>query len=141
MAGPSVRELRACQHLPLSRWDFFSLTQKYYSQIADEGVCKEVNIVVNKEEARILFIDHKDGEISLDTLLSLYTPDAFIVVMAVDDRSTLYQAQFILSYLTSEGLLLTKPAILVSNKTDLVRNRVIKQSGQWQRTSGEGILI
>ena len=88
--------------------------------------------MVNKEEARILFIDHKDGEISLATLLSLYTPDAFIVVMAVDDRSTLYQAQFILSYLTSEGLLLTKPAILVSNKTDLVRNRVIKQSGQWQ---------
>ena len=86
-------------------------------------------MTVNKEEARILFIDHKHGEISLDAQLGIYEPDAFLVVMAVDDRSTLIQAESILSYLRSVGILQSKPVILVSNKTDLVRNRVVKQSG------------
>ena len=88
-------------------------------------------MTVNKEEARIVFIDHKHGEISLQSQLALYSPDAFLVVMAVDDRSTLCQAELLLSQLSSRDLLHTKPVILVANKTDLVRNRVIKQSGQY----------
>ena len=88
-------------------------------------------MAVNKEEARLLFIDHKHGEISLQSQLALYSPDAFLVVMAVDDRSTLCQAELLLSQLSSRNLLLSKPVILVANKTDLVRNRVIKQSGQY----------
>ena len=99
--------------------------------ISDDSVCKEVHMAVNKEEARIVFIDHKHGEISLDSQLALYSPDAFLVVMAVDDRSTLCQAELLLSHLSSRDLLHTKPVILVANKTDLVRNRVIKQSGQY----------
>ena len=99
--------------------------------ISDDSVCKEVNLAVNKEEARLLFIDHKHGEISLASQLALYSPDAFLVVMAVDDRTTFSQAEQLLSQLSSRDLLLNKPVILVANKTDLVRNRVVKQSGQY----------
>ena len=99
--------------------------------ISDDSVCKEVNMAVNKEEARLVFIDHKHGEISLQSQLALYSPDAFLVVMAVDDRSTLCHAELLLSELSSRDLLHTKPVILVANKTDLVRNRVIKQNGQY----------
>ena len=83
-------------------------------------------MAVNKEEARMIFIDHKHGDISLDSQLAVYSPDAFLVVMAVDDRSSLYQAQIILAHLASRNLLNSNPVILVANKTDLVRNRVVK---------------
>ena len=59
-----------------------------------------------------------------------YSPDAILVVMAVDDRSTLDQADMILSYLRMSGHIDTKPVILVANKTDLVRSRTIKMSGK-----------
>ena len=59
-----------------------------------------------------------------------YSPDAILVVMAVDDRSTLDQADMILSYLRMSGHMDTKPVILVANKTDLVRSRTIKMSGK-----------
>ena len=97
-------------------------------------------MAVNQEEARLLFIDHKHGEISLESQLALYSPDAFLVVMAVDDRSTLSQAELVLSKLSSRGLLLSKPVILVANKTDLVRNRVVKQSGQYLALSLSSLI-
>ena len=98
-------------------------------------------MAVNKEETRIVFIDHKHGEISLESQLALYSPDGFLVVMAVDDRSTLDQAELILSHLSSRDLLHTKPVILVANKTDLVRSRVIKQSGQYLALSSDYYIL
>ena len=49
-----------------------------------------------------------------------------LVVMAVDDKSSLEQAERILAYLRMSGVLEEKSVILVANKTDLVKNRLIK---------------
>lgn len=62
----------------------------------------------------------------VENQLTTYAPDAFLVVFAVDDESSLEQADRILRYLGQE--LVTKPCILVANKTDLVRNRVVRSS-------------
>ena len=51
-----------------------------------------------------------------------------MIVFAVDDHSSLEQAERILVYIRAE--LETKPCILVANKTDLVRNRVVRTSGR-----------
>ena len=49
--------------------------------------------------------------------------------MAVDDKNTLDQAEMILAYLRISGVIETRSVILVANKTDLVRRRVVKPTG------------
>ena len=66
--------------------------------------------------------------------MTSYCPDAFLVVLAVDDSSSLDQAENILSYLARAGVL-DKPTILVANKADLVRNRVVKTAGRINDTN------
>ncbi len=52
-----------------------------------------------------------------------------MVVFAVDDTDSLVEAEQILSYLKSEDILKTQAVILVANKIDLVRSRVITTNG------------
>ena len=92
----------------------------------DDSVCKEVNVAVNNEETRMMLIDHKCGEMSLEAQLETYCPDAVLVVLAVDESGTLTTAELILSYLKILGITGSRPVILVANKTDLVRSRTVK---------------
>ena len=82
---------------------------------------------VDGEETRMIFVDHQHGDMSLENQLSTYAPDGFLVVFAVDDESSLSHAEMILNYIKLE--LEDKPCILVANKTDLVRNRIVRSSG------------
>lgn len=74
----------------------------------------------------MMLIDHKYGEISVESQVDTYSPDAVLVVMAVDDSGTLTTAELILSYLKVLGITGARPVILVANKTDLVRSRTVK---------------
>ena len=85
-----------------------------------------MNLAINNEETRMMLIDHKYGEMSLESQLETYSPDAVLVVMAVDDSGTLTTAELILSYLKILNITGAKPVILVANKTDLVRSRTVK---------------
>ena len=51
-----------------------------------------------------------------------------MVVFAVDEEDSLEQAERILYYLKTNGVLQKNAVILVANKTDLVRSRVVKSS-------------
>ena len=94
---------------------------------------KEVSVSVDGDETRVIFVDHQDGEMSLENQLSTYCPDGFLVVFAVDDESSLTQADNILKDIKLE--LGHKPCILVANKTDLVRNRIVRTTGKSQYTA------
>ena len=83
---------------------------------------------VNNEQFRLLFIDHKFGEMALEDQLSTYNPDAVLMVMAVDDEESLATAAGMLSLMKRTEVLDKLPVILVANKTDLVRSRSIKHS-------------
>ena len=61
-------------------------------------------------------------------MVATYSPDALIVVMAVDDFSSMELAEQLLSFLTLDLVLKDKPIILVANKSDLVRSREIRTS-------------
>ena len=63
--------------------------------------------------------------------MSRYCPQAYIVVYAVDDPASLGQAEMILSYLKMSGVIEHKSVILVANKSDLVRSRVIRTAGKY----------
>ena len=85
-----------------------------------------MNLAINNEETRMMLIDHKYGEMSVESQLDTYSPDAVLVVMAVDDSGTLTTAELILTYLKVLGITGARPVILVANKTDLVRSRTVK---------------
>ena len=74
----------------------------------------------------MMLIDHRYGEMSVESQLDTYSPDAVLVVMAVDDSGTLTTAELILSYLKVLDITSNMPVILVANKTDLVRSRTVK---------------
>ena len=98
---------------------------------------------VNGLESRIVFIDHEHGEMEVskdmeykemvnqgmfqvENMIQTYCPHAMMVVMAVDDISSLELAEHLLLYLSHSGSIEEKAVILVANKADLVRNREIK---------------
>ena len=56
---------------------------------SEDSVEKEVVVAVNGEESRVVFIDHQHGTMKLENLVMTYEPHAFLVVLAVDDISSL----------------------------------------------------
>merc|ERR1719483_1236258 len=59
-------------------------------------------------------------------MIQTYSPHALLVVMAVDDISSLELADHLLAYLCHVVNKKEKAIILVANKADLVRNREVK---------------
>ena len=96
--------------------------------VAEDSVEKDVVMAVNGQECRIVFIDHEFGEMEVENMIQTYCPHALLIVMAVDDVSSMELAEGLLCYLSRSGNLEDKAVILVANKTDLVRNREIKTS-------------
>ena len=68
----------------------------------------------------------------MENQLATYTPNAVLVVLAVDDLASLDQAERILAYLKIAEVLEPHgiPCILVANKTDLVRSRLVKTASE-----------
>ena len=105
----------------------------------EDSVEKEVVVAVNGLESKVVFIDHQHGAMKLENLVMTYDPHAFLVVLAVDDTSSLatvstdlsddglfdlFQAERLLAGLVSSSSLAGRATILVANKTDLVRLRI-----------------
>merc|ERR1740129_869254 len=64
-------------------------------------------------------------QVKLENQIATYMPNGYMVVFAVDDSDSLVEAERTLIYLKSENILGNQAVILVANKTDLVRSRVI----------------
>ena len=72
-----------------------------------------------------------DQLFQIDEMVEMYQPvSCYLVVFAVDDRSSLHEAEATLEYLSREELIRAAPVILVANKIDLVRNRVVTEEGK-----------
>lgn len=61
----------------------------------------------------------------MENSLSTYEPHACVVVYSVVQRSSFHVAEEILNYLWRENISKEKAVILVGNKADLARSRVI----------------
>ncbi|XP_074598134.1 uncharacterized protein LOC141852877 [Brevipalpus obovatus] len=91
-----------------------------------------INGDINKP---LLMIKFKET-VSLETFypispLSVFHPDAYIIVYAVNSRDSFECAKKVISEIYKWDDFESKSAILVANKTDLVRSRVItKQEGR-----------
>eukprot|EP00095_Tigriopus_kingsejongensis_P003006 maker-scaffold170_size291898-snap-gene-0.14 protein:Tk03006 transcript:maker-scaffold170_size291898-snap-gene-0.14-mRNA-1 annotation:"flocculation protein flo11-like isoform x1" len=98
--------------------NYSSLTEDDYDE-------KCVSVLLEGEEAELVFIDHPSAEISVENALATYIPDAMVVVFSVVDNETLAEAEEILQYLWRTNCMTDKAVIMVGNKTDLVRSRQV----------------
>ena len=71
--------------------------------IAEDSVEKDVGLSVDGRESHLVFIDHGHGTMKLENLLLTYSPQAVLVVMAVDNMESCQLAEHILVYLTHNG--------------------------------------
>lgn len=65
----------------------------------------------------------------VENSLSTYEPHGCVVVYSVVQRSSFKQAENIVNYLWRENVARDKAVILVGNKADLARSRVIPTAG------------
>jgi len=66
----------------------------------------------------------------VENSISTYEPHATVVVYSVTDRPSFRGASDILRYLWQEGVTQEKAVILVGNKCDLARARVVTTQGK-----------
>ncbi|XP_031638454.1 uncharacterized protein LOC116350696 isoform X2 [Contarinia nasturtii] len=97
----------------------------YDASLDDEFGEKTVSVLLDGEESEIVFIDHPSSEMSVENSLSTYEPHGCVIVYSVVQRSSFRQAEEIVKYLWRENVTKEKSVILVGNKADLARSRVI----------------
>ncbi|XP_016996933.3 uncharacterized protein [Drosophila takahashii] len=103
----------------------------YDLSLDDDYGQKTVSVLVDNIETDLEIIDHPACEMSTEAFCATYNIDLFVVVYSVIDRNTFAAAERVLQYLKENEMLLSRGAILVANKTDLQRHRVVtRQMGR-----------
>lgn len=101
----------------------------YDASLDDEFGEKTVSILLERDESDMVFIDHPAVEMSVENSLSTYEPHACVVVYSITSRESFQAAEEILNYLWRERYTHEKSVIVVGNKADLARSRVISTNG------------
>jgi hypothetical protein len=70
--------------------------------------------------------------LQVENSLSTYEPHACVVIYSVIAKSSFRVAEEILNYLWRENITRDKAVIIVGNKADLARSRVIATSGKFK---------
>ncbi|CAH1991621.1 unnamed protein product [Acanthoscelides obtectus] len=109
----------------------------YDTSIDDDSGEKSVSVLLAGEESELCFIDFASSDLSPDSCIRKYTdPHAYCVVYSSADRSSLEIAENILQNLWTLDTISTRAVILVANKADLVRSRVVTtEEGKSMATS------
>ncbi|KAF6197791.1 hypothetical protein GE061_008757 [Apolygus lucorum] len=110
----------------------------YDNSIDDEFGEKSVSVLLDNEESELIFVDHPTAEMSPTSCLENYRtgPHAYCVVYSTADKSSFKMAEDLLQVLWKENTIKNRAVILVANKTDLVRSRVVtSQEGKHLATS------
>ncbi|XP_073847375.1 rad, Gem/Kir family member 2 isoform X1 [Musca autumnalis] len=108
----------------------------------DEFGEKTVSVLLDDEESELVFIDHPSVEMSVENSLSTYEPHGCVVVFSIVEKSSFRVAEEIMNYLWQENYTKDKAVILVGNKADLARSRVISsQDGKTLAASRDAKFI
>jgi len=87
---------------------------------------RAVSVDVNGEESRLDLIEPAVEDLTVKEVTDDQNPDCFVIVYAVDDKESFTYADECLEWLTKNNSLSCKPCILVGNKSDLARSRVLE---------------
>ncbi|XP_012161361.1 uncharacterized protein LOC101452925 isoform X1 [Ceratitis capitata] len=91
----------------------------------DESGEKAVSVLLSGEESELIFIDHAYTEMNPDDCLSSYEPHGYCVIYSAADRSSFTVAEHVLQVLWTNQNIAQKAVILVANKADLARSRLV----------------
>ncbi|OAD56457.1 GTP-binding protein RAD [Eufriesea mexicana] len=82
---------------------------------------QSVFVMLNGEESELRFLNIANPKTELENI----HPDAFVIMYSVIDKASFQRAEEYLERLHDQDFLRGKSAILVGNKVDLVRSRVV----------------
>ncbi|KAG5678375.1 hypothetical protein PVAND_008056 [Polypedilum vanderplanki] len=97
----------------------------YDTSIDDDSGEKSVNVLLGGEESEMTFIDHAYAEMTPENCMSSYDPHGYLVIYSAADRASFNIAERVLQTLWTNEHIAQKAVILVGNKADLARSRVI----------------
>ncbi|XP_071549915.1 uncharacterized protein [Panulirus ornatus] len=100
----------------------------YDASLDDEFGEKSVSVLLDGEESEVTFIDHPAHEMSVENCLSTYDPHACVIVYSITDKGSFKKAEDTLTYLWRENYTKEKAVILVGNKVDLARSRIVNNN-------------
>ncbi|KAK4293877.1 hypothetical protein Pmani_033462 [Petrolisthes manimaculis] len=100
----------------------------YDASLDDEFGEKSVSVLLDGEESEVTFIDHPAHEMSVENSLATYDPHACVVVYSITDKASFKKAEDTLTYLWRQNYAKDKAFILVGNKVDLARARIVNTS-------------
>lgn len=97
----------------------------YDTSIDDDSGEKTVSVLLSGEESELTFIDHSYMEMTPENCMSSYDPHGYCVIYSSSDRSSFQIAEQILQVLWTSENIAQKAVILVANKADLARSRMV----------------
>ncbi|XP_048517878.1 uncharacterized protein LOC109534899 isoform X2 [Dendroctonus ponderosae] len=131
LGGPAVGKSSLVSQFMTSEY-----LHAYDTSIDDESGEKSVSVLLAGEESELTFIDFATMDLSPDSLIKKYNdPHAYAVVYSCADRASFDCAEKILQNLWTLDTIGTKAVILVSNKADLVRSRMVTTEGKSMATA------
>lgn len=92
-----------------------------YDRQKDVPSEQSVFVMLNGEESELRFLNVANPKTELENI----HPDAFVIMYSVIDKASFQRAEEYLERLHDQDFLRGKSAILVGNKVDLVRSRVV----------------
>ncbi|XP_026668378.1 uncharacterized protein LOC108623746 [Ceratina calcarata] len=97
----------------------------YDTSIDDESGEKTVSVLLAGEESELTFIDLSSADMTPEACIAAHEPHAYCVVYSTTDRSSVRVAEEILQTLWRSDYMSARAVILVGNKADLVRCRMV----------------
>ncbi|XP_050073667.1 uncharacterized protein LOC126561514 isoform X2 [Anopheles maculipalpis] len=97
----------------------------YDTSIDDDSGEKTVSVLLSGEESELTFIDHSYNEMAPENCMATYDPHGYCVIYSSTDKETFCIAERILQILWTTENIAQKAVILVANKADLARCRVV----------------
>ncbi|XP_034476076.1 auxin response factor 19 isoform X2 [Drosophila innubila] len=120
LGGPAVGKSSLVSQFMTSEY-----LHAYDTSIDDESGEKAVSVLLSGEESELIFIDHGYTDMTPDECLTNYDPHGYCVIYSAADRSSFSIAEQVLQVLWTNQNIAQKAVILVSNKADLARSRLV----------------
>ncbi|XP_035904633.1 uncharacterized protein LOC118508899 isoform X3 [Anopheles stephensi] len=120
LGGPAVGKSSLVSQFMTSEY-----LHAYDTSIDDDSGEKTVSVLLSGEESELTFIDHSYNEMAPENCMSTYDPHGYCVIYSSTDKETFFIAERILQILWTTENIAQKAVILVANKADLARCRVV----------------
>ncbi|ETN66271.1 hypothetical protein AND_001915 [Anopheles darlingi] len=91
----------------------------------DDSGEKTVSVLLSGEESELTFIDHSYTEMAPENCMATYDPHGYCVIYSSADKGSFLIAERILQILWTTENIAQKAVILVANKADLARSRMV----------------